>query len=91
MKTAKMYNFPQSFPHESVPIVPSISAMVCTLKRYYWDELNENNKDIILVAEQLAMKGQENAAYLRMVHKIYIGATTLSMLEKIKEFFRRFL
>ena len=86
---AKILQFPTDFPRDTVPIVPSISAMVCTLKRYYWDELNNNQKDIVEVAEQLVMKGEENAAYLRMVHKIYIGATTLSILDKIKEFYKR--
>ncbi len=88
--TAKIYDFPESFPRQHRPAVPSLAAMVCTLKRYYWDELNNNQKDIVEVAEQLVLKGEENAAYLRMVHKIYLGATTLSLLDKIKEFCREF-
>ena len=87
---SKTLQFPNDFPRDTVPFVPSITAMICMLRLYYWDELNENQRDIVLVAEQLAMKGEENAAYLRMVHKIYIGATTLSLLDKVKEFFRRF-
>ena len=87
---AKILQFPTDFPRDTVPIVPSISAMVCTLKRYYWDELNNNQKDIVEVAEQLVIKGEENAAYLRMVHKIYLGTTTQTMWDKIKEFFNTF-
>ncbi len=82
-------DYPKDFPLKSKPEIPSIAAMVCTLKRYHFDELTEAQRDIILVAEQLAMQGRESAIYLRAVHHIYLKITGRSMWDKIKEFFRR--
>ena len=84
------YDYPRDFPGEMMPLVPSIGAMITTITRYYMDELNKNEKNIIRTAEQLTMRGQETAAHLRVVHKIHLRVTTLSLWDKIKVFYRRF-
>lgn len=83
-------DYPKDYPSEYKAKIPSLAAMVTTLKIDYWSELTYGQQDIVLVAEQRAMRGEDNPAYYKSVHQILVKVGTQSRLEKIKEFCKRF-
>lgn len=84
---AKILHFPTDFPIEKETLkIPSLGAMVITLKRYYSDELTENQTTLVETAEQRVMRGCDTPADLRVIHQIYIKLTTRTLLERIRDF-----